>query len=503
MKNRVKHTLPGLWLTVLFLTVFGCKSLEEEPDFISPGSFYSTSADALAALNGAYKELNGEWFNHTYNRSVFDCLLGMQSGYEKGPQYFQQGGYVASDDYISTYWAQNYRGINRCNIVLEKVPAIKMDEALKKRVLAEAHFLRAFYYYTLVIYYDNIPVSEKPTRQIGEYISNENGKQKALDLIAKDLAVAETDLEASYTGNDLGRPTKWTAKALLAKSYLESGSWQLAADKAKEVMDQSNITLFPDFADNFRISAKNRNERMFEVQVSYAANPGVNQNLHAHFTPTDWDGGDGVTPGDNSTAAGWADAWIVGAVPLRQSFDPTDKRIPATFLDKYRSKNAKGEVVTFDPNAKSLFVAPGSPERTFRNVYFAKYIEQNIGNWDRTEKNIPLIRYADVLLTHSEAVSEGATGDAYRGINLIRNRAGLAPLSGLSQTALRDAILNEWLKEFAGEGWAFPHVKRKGKVAQFIKQYTGRDVDNAKFSVLPIPLVEINTNSNVKQNQGW
>jgi starch-binding outer membrane protein, SusD/RagB family len=488
----------------LLLGNMACQNLTEKPDFISPTTFYRNTSDMRAALNGAYRELNNEWFNTYYNRSVFDCALGIQSGYEKGPQYYKQGGYVATDDYINSYWAQNYRGINRANAVIARSPAATMTDAERKQIMAEARFLRAFYYYELLVFFENVVVTDKPTADLTNYASNADGKTKALELIVADLKAAETDLPT--VGDASGSPSRWAAKTLLAKAYLEQQAWQLAADKAKEVIDQSGLTLYANYGDNFSVANKNKGERLFEIQQSFVATSGqLYNNMHAHFTPTDWDGGDPNTlsAGDNVTAAGWADAWIVGAIPFRESFEAGDKRVAVTFMGQYRSKNAGGAVVKYSPTAKSQFVAPGSAEREFNNVILQKFIEPNIGGWFKTEKNFILLRLADAYLAHSEAVNAGATGDAYFGVNAVRARAGLKPLAGLSKEALRTAIFDEWLKEFAGEGWAFNHARRFGKTAELIQKYAGRAVNAAQYRVLPIPFVEVNTNSNVKQNQGW
>lgn len=505
MKRSITRILLLTTLTGgLCFSEFACQDLIEEPDFVSPTSFYRNSSDMRASLNAAYRELNNEWFNTFYNRSVFDCALGIQTGYEKGPQYYKQGGYAPSDDYIGTYWAQNYRGINRTNAVIARAPQATMTDDERKAVLAEARFLRAFYYYQLYVFFENIPVPDQPTADLGTYQSNEGGKQKALDLMIADLKAAETDLATTADGS--GKPTRWAAKTLLAKVYLENKNYQLAADKAKEVMDQSGLTLYADFAHNFDVANENKGERLFEIQQGYAATAGVlYNNMHAHFTPTDWDGGDPniLNAGDNVTAAGWADAWIVGAIPFRESYTAGDKRVAATFMTQYRSKNAGGAVVKYSPNARSQFVAAGSPDRTFNNVIFQKFIEYNTGGWFKTEKNFILLRLADAYLTHSEAVNAGATGDAYVGINAIRARAGLTPLAGLSKEALREAIFNEWLKEFAGEGWAFNHTRRFGKTNELIQKYAGRTVSGDKYRLLPLPFVEVNTNSGVKQNPGW
>jgi hypothetical protein len=320
------------------------------------------------------------------------------------------------------------------------------------------------------------------------------------------LKAAETELPAQNAAADLGRASRWGAKTLLAKVYLEAGKWNEAATKAKEVIDQSGVTLFSNFTDVFSVEKENTGERFFEIQNDFATSPWANyNNMHAHFTPTDWDGGNPNTldVGDDVTAAGWGDAWIVSDITFRSKFETGDKRIPVTFMEQYRSKNAGGQVVKFDPKAKSGFVAPNSSERTFNNVILQKNIEYKIGGWQYTKKNYMVLRLSDALLAHSEAVANGASGDGLFGINTVRARAGLKALSGVSGQALKDAVFNEWLREFAGEGWAFPTARRFNKTADIIKEFAGRTVDNAKFRVLPIPLVEINANKGVTQNKSW
>jgi len=505
MKIASKLGLSVAGITLLAFVASGCKSLDEQPDFASPDAFFRNESEMIAGINGVYRPLNQQWFNTYYNRSVFDCALGITGGYEKGPQYYKQGAYVSGDEYIQAYWRDNYDGINRANVILEKLPTLakeSISDDVRKRINGEAHFLRALYIYQLYIYFENIAVPTESTKGLGVFPSNEGGKAKALETMTADLKIAETDLSAT---DETGRPTKWAAKTLLAKVYLEAGQWQAAADKAKEVIDQSGRTLFADFNDNFDPAKENQGERLFEVQNNFEKSPWENyNNMHAHYTPTDWDGGNPNTleKGDGNTAAGWADAWIVGDTKFRALFDNTDKRIKATFMEQYRSKNAGGEVVKYDPAAKSPFVAPNSPERTYNNVIIQKFIEYNLGGWQNTKKNYIILRLADAYLAHSEACANGATGDATFGINAIRQRAGLSPVT-VTGAALKDAVFWEWLREFAGEAWAFPTARRFNKTAEVIKQFTGRTVDNNKFRVLPLPLVEVDANKNIKQNEGW
>jgi hypothetical protein len=118
------------------------------------------------------------------------------------------------------------------------------------------------------------------------------------------------------------------------------------------------------------------------------------------------------------------------------------------------------------------------------------------------------------LLGHSEASNESGQGDPLMGINMVRGRAGLSPLSGLSQSALRDAIIKERMQEFAFEQQMYPELRRKStpggqpdylgdQIRQFSTKYNVGRTPKKQDYVLPIPLKEIQGNPNVKQNPEW
>lgn len=501
MKKMFKSSL--LIAGALMLSLTECKNLTESPDYSSPESFFANDSDLKAGVNGAYRPLNYEWFNSYYNRCVIDCALGIQTGYEKGPQYYKRGQYVATDEYILAFWAQIYDGINRVNVILDAIDTkgANFSADVAKQSSGEMRFLRAMYMYQVFGVFENIPVPIRPTKELGIYESNAGGKDKAIAQMIADLSAAENELPNTATD---GRPSKWAAKTLLAKVLLEKGDNAAAKAKAEEVVNTSGLTLFPDFASTVDVAHENQNERLFEIQGDFNTSPWLNyNNMHAHFTPTDWDGGDPNTlsVGDGITAAGWGDAWIVGDINWRKDMfaDANDKRIPVTFMSRYRSKNAGGDVVEWDPNAASPFIAPGSADRKFNNVIFQKVIEYNIGGWQFTKKNYVLLRLADAYLAHAEACANLNDAAGLTTLNAIRSRAGIAPVNSLT----KDAVFEEWMREFAGDGWAFPLCRRFGKTAEIIQKYGGRQVDANKYRLMPIPQAEILSNATITQNPGW
>ncbi|QHT65509.1 RagB/SusD family nutrient uptake outer membrane protein [Rhodocytophaga rosea] len=524
MKNIIKSKIKSLLMVPIAIVGLSCSDLEEKPDFINPGTFYKSARELQTGVNAIYDDLgmgNGDWFNYFYNRYVFECLVGYQVGWEKGPLQYNLGNVNPADEYIEPYWGQSYRAINRANAIIETAETMNDpgNVDLVKRLKAEAQFLRAFYYYGLLSYFDNAPVTVKSTKGIGEFPTNSGGKRALIDQIYADAIAAAEVLPASYSGADAGRATKWAAKAILMKAQLWDQKWTDAKATAEDIVNNSGLSLFTDFSHNFDIAHENQGERIFEAQISAAANASEYNNHSAHFNPEDY-------PSELG-GAGWS--WLSATQDFRASYDNNDKRIDASFIEEYPTGrlgkvNGQYPVVHWSPNADYNLSRFGGIVRTdanpndpnqliFGKAWSGKLVELGI-NYNNTERNTVYIRLADILLGHSEASNESGQGDAYMGINMVRARAGLAPLSGLSQQALRDAIVKERMQEFVFEQVMYPELRRKStfggqpdylgdQIRHYSTKYNVGRVPKKQDYVLPIPLKEIQGNSNVQQNPEW
>jgi hypothetical protein len=524
MKNKLIQQAK-LAVAVGMLITAGCSDLKEKPDFINPDSFYKSATELELGVNAVYDDLgmgNGDWSNHFYNRYVFECLVGYQVGWEKGPLQYNLGNISASDDYINVYWQECYRSIDRANKIIEVADV--MDDAANadkvKRIKGEAEFLRAFYFYELLRYFDNPPIKTTSTKSYNDLPDNAGGKRKVIDQIYADATAAAAILPASYTGTDAGRATKWAAKTLLMKAQLWDEKWADAKATAEDIIKNSGMTLYPDFTNNFDVDHENQGERIFEAQISAKANSSEYNNHSAHFNPEDF-------PSDLG-GAGWS--WLSATKDFRMSYQDNDKRIGGTFVESYPTgrtkKTADGKFPTVKWSAKADYnlsrfgglvdpnANPNKPEEMiFSKAWSSKLVELD-KNYSTTEKNTIYMRYAEVLLGHSEACNESGQGDAYESINKVRTRAGLTALKGLTQATLRSAIVEEVMHEFAFEQVSYPELRRKSKfggspdfLGDYIKRYSatykvGR-VPKAKDYVLPIPLIEIQGNPNVVQNPEW
>jgi hypothetical protein len=530
MKNNYKSSIRiGIksLLLVLALSV-GCTDLNETPDSLGPDGLVRTAEELKFRVNGIYDDLtmgSGDWNNIFYNRYVFECLIGYQVGWEKQPLQYNLGNVSSQDDVIEAYWGQCYRSIYRANTILETVGKVDdpANAALLSRLKGEAQFLRAFYYYGLLSYFDNVPVTTTAPAQVSADLpSNTGGKRAVLDLIIADCKAAAAILPKTYTGADVGRATQWAAKTLLMKAQLWDEQWGEARKTAEDIIANSGMTLYTDFSFNFDVGHENAGERIFEGQVSAQANANEYSNHSAHFNPED-------LPTEMG-GAGWS--WLSATKDFRMSYDDLDKRIEGTFVESYPTartkKNTAGQFPTVHWSKDAPYgidregglvdknADPNNPAQLiFSKAWSAKITEIMPGKaYTNTEKNTIYFRYSDVLLGHAEACNESATGDAYAGINLVRQRAGLSDLSGLSQRGLRDAIVQERLHEFAFEQVLYPELRRKSTfgstqdylgdyIKHFVQTYQIKREVKARDYVLPIPLKEILGNPNVGQNEVW
>ena len=144
MKNKIKYSL------ILTACLFGfnsCNSfLEITPISVANvNSFYKTGQDAVLATNACYSNLQGLGRNELW---LFGEVMSDNS--DDPDATIDNFSLDANNQGIENFWRQLYSGISRCNTALDRIPGITMDESLKQRLLLEAQFLRAFYYFHLV-----------------------------------------------------------------------------------------------------------------------------------------------------------------------------------------------------------------------------------------------------------------------------------------------------------------------------------------------------------------
>jgi hypothetical protein len=483
------------WLFFLPAFFTSCKKfLTEDPkDQVSITNFYKTENDAIAAVNAIYAYLNSTSTGSTAGvyHSTFWITMGLASdemlnNQLAAPQFDQLAtfSYGAQNPALQEIWMMHYKAITIANIAISRIPAIKMNETLKARLLGEARFLRGLLYFNLVRMFGSIPLVIKETEPLTPPMA-------AVDAIyaqiTDDLTQAEQALPLNYPqGNGRGRATRGAAKALLAKVYITGKQWNNAATKAKEVINSGEYALWDDFADVFKLSSRGGKEAIFSVGFGDADGAiifwEVGQFL-VRLLPKELSA-EGVQN---------AQGWQIPAQQLYDIYDPDDRRRAVTFVTEIH-----------DPNGSTTTIRP----------YIQKY-------WDRiaepkgneSHNDFPVIRYADVLLLYAEAMNElDNSADAHKYINIIRKRArfdgasyrnAVPDYAGLSKDQFKTAVLKERRMEFVAEGQRWFDLARTGTLEQLVPQAKPGVTPAPKHYLFPIPQTERDLNTNLGQNDGY
>ena len=494
-------------ILLLFSLLAGCqKYLEKVPlDSINPTNFFKTEDDAVAAINGAYQPL--QW-PKLYNFQIWgtdiwagNSIVGAGGGTDGiATQDVSNFVTTSANEAALDLWRGPSPGILRCNLVLQKVPGMDISQGIKDRILGEAKFLRANYYFILVRGFGDVPlVTEVPDQLNDAFLKpSRTAKAQVYEQIIKDLTEAITLLPPfqSYSGANIGRASKGAAAGMLAKVYLTLGNYQKALELTEQVATLG-YTLNENYTDNFNPLKKNTDESLFEVQYYGKAN---NAGFFDNDNMASWVST--FTGPRNSNLVAGAYGWNQPTAEFVNSYEAGDTRKDQTIL-------YEGGPDFDDQKYKSSYSVTGFNLRKF-------LVPKSISpDYNTSPSNFPVLRYADVLLMQAEALNElGRTDEAQAAasdrnsggpLNRVRARAGLANVAGLSQAALRTKILDERRIELAFEGHRWFDLLRinNGQYAIDFLHSIGKANASTKHLLLPIPQKEIDANPNLVQNPGY
>lgn len=413
------------------------------------------------------------------------------------------------DDYTHTpnnatltdIWQSAYEGINRANYMFQYKAAnpagTVVDFAGKEAIYGEVHFLRAYYYFTLVKTFGDVPLFTEKRLGLTESKSlQRTSKVIVYDSVESDLKAAIAVLPAVQS--QPGRITKYAAQALLGKVYLYQNKYDEAAAVLENVVS-GPFSLVTDFASIFLHSGENGPESVFEIQYS---------NLSPYWEWSAQTKGQGnyaiqqcgVRKLTGSAEMPYADGWSTN-LPTRNLADAYaigDQRKDATVLDIEAYKNAHPSYNI------SYLVAPYKNTGLYNQKYLPRKGESTPIDKGQPElnylNNYRIIRYADVLLMAAEANNKATTPNDVKAqdyLNRVRHRAFGDDLHKVTATgsALYNAILDERRLELAMEGDRFFDLVRTGKASSVL----GSSFVVGKHEVFPIPQREADV-SGLPQN---
>ncbi|MEO0790409.1 MAG: RagB/SusD family nutrient uptake outer membrane protein [Bacteroidota bacterium] len=452
-------------------------------------NFFQTEEQAVQSVNAIYNQLRN-WEVHVFSFIGMTDIISDDS--EKGSTPGDAPFLGELNDFTHTstniapagVWSGYYDGIFRANLAIENLPEVpELDEQLRERLIAESKFLRAYFYFSLVRWFGDLPLITEPFPS--EFSIARSPAEDIYQLIISDLMDAAAVLpEASqYASIDLGRATRGAANGILAKVYLTRGEFGQALDAANEVINSMEYDLFPNYANLFREQNENSEESVFEVQAAaYETGGGGSQYNEVQ----------GVRGQPN---LGWG--FNRPSDDLIAAYEPGDPRREATILYVGEVLPDGSDIVQDNPNIVG--------ERFNQKAW----VPDHPGGNGNGPGNIRVLRYADILLIAAEAANEtNDPGTALMHLNRIRERARgssnvLPDVTTTNRSELREAIWHERRVELAMEQQRWFDLVRQGRAAEVMGAISPNFVAG-KHELFPIPQGEIDLSQGaLDQNPGY
>lgn len=525
MKNRL------LIILMLSVAITSCDKnfLDRQPlTEYSESTLWTGPNDAIAACNAAYSNFeDGQWVVY-----MDDASDNGHNPYPwEGWQEFGNMQLLSPNSWRSKY---DFTTITTCNWFLENIDKTPMDADLMTRLKGEVRFIRAYEYFERAQLYGDFPLV---TKMLTTTEANEVARSPKADVVAFVLNELDTIaplLPIKYEGADLGRITQGAAWALKARVELFNEKYAESAVSAKKVMDLGAYSLFPNYQDLFRL----RNEYNSEIILDRGyleSDPNMTVGLM-------------VLAPESTPGGGWS------SVNITQSLvDAYEMANGKTIDDPTSGYNVDKPFVNRDPRLLQTVIIPGAeyagiifnpmdpnsldywPTYNYTGYVGRKYIhyKSDFADLYKAGLNIPLIRYAEVLLTYAEAKIEQNQIDqtVYDALNQVRVRGGLPKVDQAryaTQAQLRTLLRRERRVELAMEGlrwydiqrWKignevmngpvyglrFSNIDAAGNVTYTSKDHAkieDRVFDPAKNYLWPVPQSQMDLGKNLTQNPNY
>ena len=457
MKKNITYNMRKynvIIVAVVLVCLFAsCSDLLEQPkNVVTEVNFYSSKGEAEAGLIGAMAQASAAAI---VNLGLDDVSY---NGYtDVNNQGYRDFPLIMTSDYGLVNWTAAYKSVLNVNTVIRAANEgriLKVTTTELAEIVGQAKFIRAFNYFNLVRLYGEVPLmtEDSPNPVTDSY--SKSPVEEVYALITNDLTDAIANLPDSWPDAP-GRPTSWVARGLLAKVYLTmatapmnlTANYALAATQAGLIIASGNFTLIPDVADVFKIDSKRESEMMFAFEATTDAANGLPVGLASKNSG-------GYSDGKLDTTFA---AHEFPVQPRRDAY--IQLFIPDVLTNP-------GSVVLI-PWKEAFEYAPTIAKFNYPYVDAKDILAKAV--WPI---NIPILRYADVLLLYAEAanrVNNGPTQEAVDAINAVINRAngatGTEPIAtmGMTMQAFEDKVIQERKFEFCFElGSRWYDMVRKG-----------------------------------------
>lgn len=491
--KTMKNIYKILFSATLIFSISGCTDdfVDRDPVYsIDSENYFNSEDDYYNGLVAAYDMLQSTYLNVLLGEIASDnTLCGGESATDViGFQQIDDMIHTPVNSNLKDLWNWMFAGVNRANYILEFQNNIEFEG--KNVILAEARFLRAYYYFELVKWFGPVPLKEIRFQLGDETTISRSPVEDVYALIEQDLIFAVDNL--SYSAPQVGRVTKGAAQALLGKAYLYQDKFSNAASVLEDLINDGPYDLVSNYNSIFENQGENNIESVFEVQYTDVEGAGFGclqcseGNVAVGFSGVRGYVGSLFTPGFSFN------------IPVQEvvsEFETDDLRKDVAILDIEAWAEQTGAVYTTGYEHTGFYNRKYIPRTRSANA---------AGDLNLTNpNNYRSIRFADVLLMAAEAFNRGNIDDskAQTYLNRVRARAFGDNDHEINSTgpALTDAIFHERRVELIGEGHHFFDLVRTNRAAQEIDGF-----EFPKHNLFPIPIEEIQfSNGNWQQNPGY
>jgi hypothetical protein len=477
---------------ILTMTIFlssGCDDILDRLPLDSPSdaTFFSNEGELVLAINGVYNNL---WWHVSNHQAVQSLDNTTDIGFLRdGPiRDLADGSTTSTSQGIESFWTHLYRGISRANNLLSNMHRSEdvISEDFMIRVEAEARFLRAYFYHSLVEMYGDVPIlTEIPSLE--ESKISRSPKSEVVDFIISDLEFAADNLPVGWQGNEEGRATKGAALCLMARVALYNGKYDLAIRASQKVMEMNVYLLYPNYEELFQYSGIRCSEVILDVPYlqgirvhEYPQRAGsrmvgsFSSIVPSQFMVDSYLAKDGLSI-DKSSLYVHSEPFMNRDPRLNASIV-----IPQSILAGFVFETHPDSIRTWrvENGIKTVRVANRDVTNafaTFTGYLWRKYSSPNDypARNRASELNFILMRYAEVLLTYAEAKIELNDIDksVLDAMNMVRSRAygvdytqitKYPEITVTNQSELRIILRNERKVELANEGYRLYDIRRWG-----------------------------------------
>jgi len=479
MKRRILNILNMVLVSGIFLVLTSrCIDLDETPlDFTGPDNFYNDPSQIEAAFSSSMQRLYSAWSGYSYTYYNFD-----------NDDQYRSGELVIGDDHGSDLWSAHYASIADVNPAIQALNDDKLGTSttpeVKDQLMAQAKFIRAWNYFSLVRLWGDVPLILETTNVVTGEITR-TPSTEVYAQIENDLLFAVANLPESWPPENRGRPAKAAAKTLLAKVYITMATAPLnlgtplytkARDMAADVMDDGTYNLVTEVDKVFAF------ENAYGPEIMWSFNASEDD----ESTPPQI-----YLPG--TMADGWGD---IGVDPAWGLAYPEQPRKHAYLLLEDWDGNPYTDFWWNGPGIHKLLMDTKENMERYRSI-----------------QNYPLIRYADALLLFAEAenqVNGGPNQAAVDAVNqtidrangYVDNPAYPKLTTGMSKDDFDAAVIQERNLElcFEYDRW-YDLIRKRILCEKTIPEYAQNCDDNDYL--WPIPLTDIRLNPLLTQNPGY